>query len=58
MIFAGILFIPWQVRNLIAHATVGAVDQGVTCPRCGLRHHAPDARFCRRCGARLGGQVP
>lgn len=24
------------------------------CPRCGLRLHEKDARFCRRCGAELG----
>ncbi|GAA5514368.1 hypothetical protein Dcar01_03123 [Deinococcus carri] len=24
-----------------------------TCPRCGLRGHTPDARYCSRCGERL-----
>ena len=27
---------------------------GVTCSRCGEAENPPDARFCKRCGARLG----
>lgn len=30
----------------------------VTCGGCGEAEHAPDARFCRRCGARLGAGQP
>lgn len=30
-----------------------AAQRVETCPTCGLEHHAPDARFCRRCGTNL-----
>ncbi|MBN1478615.1 ion transporter [Candidatus Sumerlaeota bacterium] len=53
MIFAGIIFIPWELRTLIAHATLPTDAQSPDCPRCGLRRHEPSARFCRRCGERL-----
>jgi len=27
-----------------------------TCPRCQNENHPPDAKFCRICGLRIGGQ--
>lgn len=53
MILAGVIFIPWEVKNLIAHATIGTDDNTPDCPRCGLRHHERSARYCQRCGERL-----
>jgi voltage-gated potassium channel len=53
MIFAGLIFIPWEVRSLIAHATMPTDAQTPDCSRCGLRRHDFDARFCRRCGEKL-----
>lgn len=34
--------------------STGATHDDRRCTACGLAHHAPDARFCRGCGAPLG----
>ena len=53
MIFTGVLFIPWQLSELIGQVvkTSNLVEQ--KCPDCNLSRHDPDAIFCKRCGKKL-----
>ena len=53
MILTGVLFIPWQLSELIKQVlkTVNQVDK--KCPNCGLSRHDPDAKFCKECGVEL-----
>lgn len=53
MIFTGVLFIPWQLSELIGQVvkTSSLVDQ--KCTNCGLSRHDPDALFCKQCGVKL-----
>ncbi len=55
MIFTGVLFIPWQLSELIGQVvktkTSTLVEQ--ECPNCDLSRHEPDALFCRQCGTEL-----
>ena len=54
MIFTGVLFIPWQLSELIGQVvkTSSVIEQ--ECSNCGLSQHDPDARFCKHCGINLG----
>jgi voltage-gated potassium channel len=58
IIASGIVFIPWQVKNLIAHFLTTREKAFRLCPSCGLEYHEVDARHCRRCGAELGSALP
>ncbi len=53
MILTGVLFIPWQLSELIKQVlkTVNLVDK--ECLNCSLSRHDPDAKFCKKCGAKL-----
>lgn len=53
MIFTGVLFIPWQLSELIGQVvkTANSVEQ--KCDSCGLSRHEPDALFCKHCGTKL-----
>ncbi|MGK7947456.1 MAG: ion transporter [Xenococcaceae cyanobacterium] len=53
MILTGVLFIPWQLSELIKHVlkTVNPVKK--ECLNCSLSRHDPDAKFCKNCGAKL-----
>ena len=53
MIFTGVLFIPWQLSELIAQVvkTSNRVEQ--KCSKCSLSRHEADALFCKRCGTQL-----
>jgi len=58
-ILTGALLIPYQLGQLV-NTLLGEMDMDafrknvdVTCPSCQLRYHAPDARYCRMCGAGL-----
>lgn len=53
MIFTGVLFIPWQLSELIKQVVKSSslIDQ--ECSNCGLNRHEPDALFCRQCGTTL-----
>jgi len=53
IIISGIVFIPWQVRNLIAHLIVSVNKVFLACRECGLEHHERDAIYCKRCGSRI-----
>lgn len=53
MILTGVLFIPWQLSELIKQVlkTVNLVEK--ECLNCSLSRHDPDAKFCKKCGAEL-----
>jgi len=53
MILAGIVFIPLQVKNLIAYFLESRSKVGIPCSNCGQEYHDRDARFCKRCGRAL-----
>ncbi len=53
MIFTGVLFIPWQLSELIGQIVKTASSIEENCNNCGLSRHDPDARFCKQCGAKL-----
>lgn len=53
IIVSGIVFIPWQVRNLIAHFIFSINKVSLTCKECGLEYHERDAVYCRRCGSKI-----
>ena len=57
MIFTGVLFIPWQLSELIAQVvkTYNVVEQ--KCNSCGLSRHEPDALFCKQCGTKLNSEI-
>lgn len=54
MIFTGVLFIPWQLSELIGVVVKTATSVEEKCDNCGLSRHDPDAIFCKQCGAKLG----
>lgn len=48
-ILTGVILIPWQASRIVRlWTTQEKVD--VTCPRCGLSYHDPDAVHCKACG--------
>ena len=53
MIFTGVLFIPWQLSELIGQVvkTSGLIEQ--KCSNCNLSRHDPNALFCKQCGTKL-----
>lgn len=53
MIFTGVLFIPWQLSELIGQVVKSSslIDQ--ECSNCGLTRHESDALFCKQCGTTL-----
>ncbi len=53
MIFTGVLFIPWQLSELIAQIVKTASSIEKNCNNCSLSRHDPDAKFCKQCGAKL-----
>lgn len=53
MIAAGILFIPWQVKNLVAHLVSTRAKLHHRCAKCGLDYHDSDAKWCKECGTPL-----
>jgi voltage-gated potassium channel len=53
IIISGIVFIPWQVRNLIAHFIVSINKVSLLCKECGLEYHDRDATHCKRCGSKI-----
>jgi len=51
MIMVGAIVLPWQVGKLIRMLILAeAGKKTVTCPRCGLTGHDPDASHCKACG--------
>ena len=53
MILTGVLFVPWQLSELIKQVLKTANLVQKECSKCSLSRHDPDAKFCKRCGAEL-----
>jgi voltage-gated potassium channel len=53
IIISGIIFIPWQVRDLIRQLVSPREKREFLCKSCGLRIHDEDARYCKSCGTVL-----
>ncbi len=53
MIFTGVLFIPWQLSELIKQIVNSANTIAIKCSNCGLSRHDTDAFFCKQCGMNL-----
>jgi len=53
MIVAGIVFIPWQVKNVIAHFLTSRSKVFLLCAACGHEYHERDAWHCKQCGAEI-----
>ena len=53
MIFTGVLFIPWQLSELIAQVVKTSTLVEQECTNCNLTRHDPDALFCKQCGTKL-----
>ena len=54
MIFTGVLFIPWQLSELIGQVVKTSTLVKQECTNCNLTRHDPDALFCKQCGTKLG----
>lgn len=54
MILTGVLFIPWQLGELIKQVikTIN-LGEGIQCKNCNLSRHDFDAQFCKQCGTKL-----
>lgn len=57
MIFTGVLFIPWQLSELIKQVVKSSSLIEQECSNCSLSRHDPDAKFCKQCGIKLGVQM-
>lgn len=53
MVLTGIIFIPWQLGDLIKQLVKTANRVDVACTSCRLSVHDDDARFCKSCGTPL-----
>jgi voltage-gated potassium channel len=54
IIVSGIIFIPWQIRDLIQQLFAPPGKKDSVCNSCGLKFHEADARYCKKCGSALG----
>ena len=50
MIMSGIVFIPWQVSQIVKEWIHLGSKTDVICQGCGLRYHDKDASHCKSCG--------
>ena len=57
MVLTGIVFIPWQLGDLIKQLVKTSNRVEVTCTTCGLSVHDDDARFCKSCGTPLPNRI-
>lgn len=53
MVLTGIIFIPWQLGDLVKQLVKTGNRVEVACTSCGLSVHDDDARFCKSCGTLL-----
>jgi len=53
MILTGVIFIPWQIGELVKQLVKSSNQKQIPCPSCGLTVHDQDAQFCRSCGTKL-----
>lgn len=55
IVLSGIIFIPWQIKELIKQFIIPGEKISIACTSCGLEHHDADAKFCKNCGTELAG---
>lgn len=53
MISTGVLFIPWQIRELVGQLQKNNNTIEKQCLNCNLSRHDADANFCKQCGTKL-----
>ncbi len=53
IVLSGIIFIPYQVKELIQQFIKSDEKRMIKCTGCGLEYHDQDAVFCKRCGRKL-----
>ncbi len=53
MISTGVLFIPWQLRELVGQLQKKTYTIEKQCLNCNLSRHDQDAIFCKQCGTKL-----
>ncbi|NES19530.1 MAG: ion transporter [Symploca sp. SIO3E6] len=53
MIMTGIVFIPWQLSDLVKQFLKTANKIDLPCGNCGYSSHDADAQFCKICGTKL-----
>ncbi len=53
IVLSGIIFIPYQVKELIKQFLVSDEKRMRECKGCGHEYHDGDALFCKKCGGRL-----
>ena len=53
MILTGVLFIPWQLSDLVKQFIKTANKVEKVCSGCRLSFHDADAKFCKICGVKL-----
>ena len=53
MISTGVLFIPWQLRELVVQLQKNSNTIEKQCPHCNLSLHDIDANYCKKCGTKL-----
>ena len=53
MILTGVLFVPWQLSEIIKQFQKNTNFSNKRCLNCGLSAHDPDANYCKKCGAKL-----
>jgi voltage-gated potassium channel len=56
IVLSGIIFIPWQIKELIKQFIIPGEKISTECRTCGLEHHEADAKFCKNCGTQLEGR--
>ena len=53
IVISGIVFIPWEIKELIKQFMIPGEKMVVICKNCGLEHHDIDAQFCKKCGTAI-----
>lgn len=53
IVLSGIIFIPYQVKELIRQFLISDEKQRKKCSGCGHDYHDGDALFCKKCGEKL-----
>ena len=53
IVISGIIFIPWQVKELIKQFMISVEKIIVECQSCGQREHDVDANYCKICSEAL-----
>lgn len=53
MVSSGIIFIPWEIRQLLRQFKISDDKVPNPCITCHLEYHDDDSLYCKRCGTRL-----